>query len=220
MADAVPQVKLSGSIQGSTIEGALTTISWLHTLTNQDVHLQLSTCIEQGNVDKLIVLPSGLGPSGAGQTVFVLKPDKDVQIRLNGLSNMIWNISGGAPFIIAGTPEVTQVEFTSIISETAKVFITKIMDTTALPAPAGAPVPPSVGLYTHFETIGPATPAQTAFTLPTAPSNPANLVVIVDGVWYSVLNNFASVAGTALTWNPAAPGSFAFVGGERVEVIY
>ena len=220
MADAVPQAKLVGNLQGSTTEGSLTAINWLFTLSEQDVHLQLSTCIEQGDTNKAVALPSGLGPSGAGQTLFLLKPDQDVQIRLNGVSAMTWNISGGAPFIIAGTPEIELVEFTSLVSEQTKVFVTKILDTTALPIPSGSPSSPVSGFYSVFENVGPASAAQTSFTLSTQPTDPNRLVVIVDGVWYSVIGGFATVAGTTLTWIPTAPGGFSFVGGERVEVLY
>lgn len=216
MSNAVPNAKLTGALQGSTSEGALTAITWAYMLSDQDVHLQGSVCVDQADVNKAVAFPAA-GPASAGQTLFLLKPDTDVRVRLNGANDLTFNLAAEGAFVLAGTPEITLAEFTGIASTTARVFYTKILDGTALPTPPGAAVPQTGGLFSVFENIGPAVAAQTSFTLLQPPANPANVLFMVDGVTYTTLSGEIGVVGNIVTWNNI---SFTMAGGERIEVLY
>lgn len=217
MPDALPQVKLHGSISGSTCEGALTLVSWSKTLTNQDAHIQLTATVGISDVNKLVALPVGQGPTGSGQTFFAAKSDQDVRIRLNGLSALEFNISGGVPLMFPGSPEISQVELTGIAATDAKVFVTKIMDTTWLTNPPNTPVTGSIGFFTNFENLGTAGAGQTAFTLGNTPADTSRIIFMVDGVGYTVASGAITVVGTAITWTDT---EFVLAGTERIEVLY
>lgn len=217
MPDALPQAKIQGTISGSTCEGGLTVVSWNKVLTNQDAHIQLTATVSTVDVNKLITLPVGQGPTGSGQTFFAVKSDQDVRIRLNGSAALEFNISDGAPLMFPGSPEVSQIELTGIAASDAKVFITKIMDTTWLTNPPNTPVAGSTGFFTNFDNLGTAGAAQTAFTLLNTPADTSRVIFMVDGVGYTVASGAITVVGTALTWTDT---EFVMAGTERIEVLY
>ena len=207
--------KFVTQINGSTRQGKISPASINFMLPNQDAHNQLSVVVEPGDVLKPIAMPIQQGGSGTAQTFFLISTDENVQIRLNGVAALTYNILKDGFFGFSGQPEVTLIEFTSIESSDANVFVSKIMGLPALPIPPGGGAgSPAGGL--RLEDIGPAGVSQTAFALPSTPSNPNAAVLFADGVEYSS-PTFFTISGSTLTWLDVA---FTFSGGERVEILY
>ncbi len=207
--------KFSTALEGSTCQGQLSPARITLNLVDQDAHTQLTVVCEPGNAAKAVALPSAQGTAASAQTYFLLSTDENVQVRLNGVAELTYNITAGGFLGFSGQPEVSLVELTSIDDVNATVAISKVMGSDALPNPPGGGAgSPAGGL--RLEDIGPAVASQTAFTLPSTPTNPAAAVLYVDGVQYSN-PTFFTIAGVTLTW---LDGPFAMAGAERVEVLY
>jgi len=192
------EATISGGLTGCTQQGLLTLVPFTFTLASQNAHNQLTVVVETSDVLKPVALPVSPGGAGTDQTLLLVQSDENVQVRLNGVVDLHFAISANGPMILPGLPEVTLLEFTGVAATNATVFITKVVGTQALAAPPGGGAGIPVGGL-RLEDIGPATLGQTAFVLPTTPSNPAAAVLFVKGVQYSN-PTFFTLSGTALTW--------------------
>jgi len=209
------ETRITGQLTGATREGMLTPVSLNFLLTQQDAHSQQTVVVEPGDVLKVVALPASPGGSGTAQTFLMIRSDQDVQVRLNGVADLAFSVSKNGPFVLPGLPEVTQLEFTSVVAVDAKVFITKVSGTQSLPAPSGGGGGTPLGGM-RLENIGSATIGQTAFVLPSTPSNPAAALLLIEGVGYTS-PTFFTLSGTSLTWLDVP---FTLPAGARVEILY
>jgi len=193
----------------------LTPVSLNFLLTQQDAHSQQTVVVEPGDVLKVVALSASPGGSGTAQTFLMIRSDQDVQVRLNGVADLAFSVSKNGPFVLPGLPEVTQLEFTSVVAVDAKVFITKVSGTQSLPVPSGGGGGTPLGGM-RLESLGPATLGQTAFVLPSTPSNPAAALLLIEGVGYTS-PTFFTLSGTSLTWLDVP---FTLPAGARVEILY
>lgn len=196
--------KLSGNLSGQTRTGALTPVPLATTLIDQDAHVQMTVTVEPTDILKLVCLPEDQGPLNTQQTLFLVQSDVAVQLRLNGVVELTFNLEPTAPLVIGGQPEVDQIEFTGIGATTAAVHITKIIGDATVPAisigPGGGSNIPNI----LQEELVVAADGQTAFTLAGTPTGP--VTIVVNGASYSELGGHFSVVGQNITWvNTPAP---------------
>jgi len=206
---------LTGQVGGQTLGGVMSTVPFALSLVDQDDHFQTTVTVVASDVDKLICLPTGQGPAGSKQTLFLLTTDEDVQIKLNAVADLTFVLEAGGQFILGGLPEISQVELTGVATSVAKVTIVKWIGTSTLPEPVatpGSPVSIPHTLDNFTATIG-----QTAFTLSKTPTQATTLLLFVEGVMYSVAGAFITVAGTTVTWLDIP---FTMPAGARVEAYY
>lgn len=209
------ETKLTGNLTGVTRDGPLTPVPLNFALINQAAHSQLTVVVAPSDVLKSVPLPTSQGGVAADQTFLMIRSDEDTQVRLNGVADLHFSITQDGPLILPGLPEVTQLEFTGIAGVDAKVFITKVVGTQTLPVPPGGGAGVPVGGL-RLENLGPATIGQTAFVLPSTPSNPAAALLLIEGIGYSS-PTFFTLSGTALTWLDVP---FTLPAGARVEILY
>jgi hypothetical protein len=207
--------KFVSTIHGDTCQGKLTPSPVKLELPDQDVHTQMSVTVESGDVNKLIALPPTQGAAPSEQTFFFLTTTKNVQVRINGVTDMTFNIAEGGFWGYSGLPEIQQLEFSSLSGENAQVFITKLIGPQVLPVPPGGGGGVPIGSL-RLEDIGPATLGQTLFTLPSVPTNPGDAVLFVEGVQYSS-PAFFTISSNDLTWLDVP---FTMPAGARVEIQY
>ena len=125
---------LRGNLSGTTEGGALPFIPFELQLDDQDTHGHTVVTVEDGDTLKPCVLPVSPQQAGTKQTLFMMVSTGNVQVRLNGLADLTFAIGPG-PFILPGLPEITQVDFTSLVAAEVKVSVTKLFGTTLLVAP-------------------------------------------------------------------------------------
>ena len=208
--------KIAGLLTGATREGILTPVPLDFSLCNQDSHLQLTVVVEPTDTLKVIQLPVMSGGGSTAQTLLMLRSDQDFQVRLNATPELTFSVSANGPMVLPGLPEVTQLEFSGVAGVDAKVFITKLVGTQSLPAPPATGNLPPAGTF-RMESLGTATAGQTAFTLPSTPTNPSAVVLFVEGIQYSESGGAFTVAGAVVTWNDSF---FVMPLGARVEAYY
>jgi len=211
------EAKITGGLTGCTQQGSLTLVPFNFSLLDQDAHTQMTVVVAPADVLKPAVLPVLPGGSGTAQTLLVLQSDTPVQVRLNGVVDLHFAIAANAPMILPGLPEVTTLEFTGVATTNATIFVTKLSGIQTLTAPPGGGTGTIAGGL-RLEDIGPATGGQTAFVLPSTPTNPDAAILYVEGVAYTS-PSFFTLSGTALTWLDTNPPG-ALPNGARVEILY
>jgi len=201
---------VQGSISGTTEGGNIGPDDFLLNFDDQDGHDQIVVTVEDGDSNKMIDLADHPYAVGQKQTFFMMVTSKDVQVRINERDDMTFALSEGGLFAVTGLPEIDRLEFTSLVAEEAKVYVTKLHGPSTLTDPAGGvPVGTQVDKYT-------ATAGQTIFTLTRTPGDPDGIPLFVEGVQYSS-PDFFEISGTTLTWKDVP---FALPAGARVEIYY
>lgn len=89
------------------------------------------------------------------------------------------------------------------------------------PGPPGPDGPDGAPAFGAFQQDYVATPGQTVFPLPAAPTNPALVLMIVDHLCYYPTKDF-TISGLNVTWLglSASPPNFNMIGGEDVRIYF
>ena len=123
-------VTFSGQITGCTQEGgqigpvdiALLLKNQQYSVEHKDFPVAAGATI--GGPGVVVALPAL--PAGLSQTLFVIKSDFEVTFQLNAAAPT-YTIKAGAPFVMAGGFDVTQVEFGNAGGAAAKVYILQVV---------------------------------------------------------------------------------------------
>lgn len=127
------EAAISGSLAGSTRQGALTPISLGFSMVGQEAHVQRSATVEPGDTivgGEVNLDLSGGGKAGNKQTLFLLKSDLPVRYQLNGDPALTFDIERPDGIKLeTGGPEVLNIQFESIVTPPADahIHITKIL---------------------------------------------------------------------------------------------
>lgn len=127
------EAAISGSLAGSTRQGALTPVSLGFSMVGQEAHVQRSATVEPGDTilaGEVDLDLSGGGKAGNVQTLFLVKSDLPVRFQLNGDANLVYDITRPEGYyLVLGGPEVLNIQFESTVAPAADahVHITKIL---------------------------------------------------------------------------------------------
>lgn len=126
------EIAFSGNVAGATFDGPITAVPFNAAMSAQNAHYQGSVTVEPADISRDVAIPAAtdIGPAGCVQTLFVLRSQRPVQIKLNATVALTFNLTGPkCMFVLTGTPDITLVEFTGTAALRSSVSILKVVGT-------------------------------------------------------------------------------------------